>query len=121
MLLMDSINVTVADQIFVCEVAATPEQRTQGLMFRETLDTNAGMLFDFQQESIASMWMKNTLIPLDVIWLDAKKRVLDIKTLQPCTQEPCQSFLSNNPTRWVLEVNAHTFPGKVGDLVEFDL
>lgn len=116
-----STTVTVGEQDFLCEVVSTEEAREQGLMFRDELEQNQGMLFDFQKESMPGFWMKNTAVPLDIVWIDAKKRVVKILTATPCTEDPCETFHAETSARWVLEVNAHAFPGNVGDRVEFDL
>ena len=55
---------------FVVEVARTNEEKKRGLMFRKTLDANSGMLFLYQREALQLMWMKNTLIPLDILFID---------------------------------------------------
>ena len=74
------------------EIADTPEKRAEGLMFRDHLNENSGMFFVFDEESSHSFWMKNTLIPLDIIWINADKKVVYIKhKAQPCNEE-CESF-----------------------------
>ena len=69
------------------EVAATPEDRTRGLMFRESLPWDTGMLFVFEQPSVAGFWMRNTLIPLSIAWLDRDGTIVDIQDMQPLTDE----------------------------------
>ena len=113
-------RVSVGEQEFFCEIAQTPEDRAQGLMFREQLDQNTGMLFDLEKEEQTGFWMKNTLIPLDIIWIGKEKTVLGIQTAQPCNADPCEIFRIGTPVRWVLEVNAGEFKGEVGDKVEFE-
>src|SRR3954471_21304785 len=63
---------------FHVELATTPPQLEQGLMFRRTLAPDAGMLFDFKTPAPVTMWMKNTFIPLDMVFIDAGGRVINI-------------------------------------------
>jgi uncharacterized membrane protein (UPF0127 family) len=71
------------------EMAVTPEQLSQGLMFRKTLAQGSGMLFDFGQSRPVSMWMKNTLIPLDMLFIERSGRIIHIEEYTvPGTLEP---------------------------------
>lgn len=88
------------------EIASTPEERTRGLMFRDHLDAEAGMIFVFDESSVHSFWMKNTLVPLDVIWLDSELRIVDIQTAVPCAQDPCAVYTPQGDSQYVLEINA---------------
>jgi len=91
---------------FFVEMATTPEEWSRGLMNRENLDENRGMLFIFDQEGIYSFWMKNTLIPLDIIWLNQNKEVVFIeKNAQPCKKEICESINPGQKAKYVLEIN----------------
>lgn len=65
---------------FQVEIARTPQQHQQGLMYRTYLAEHRGMLFVFNSPEIYSFWMKNTLIPLDFVWLDEKGNIVDIQT-----------------------------------------
>jgi len=95
------------DNCFYVELAETSGEKSQGLMYRENLAENRGMLFIFDQEGPYSFWMKNTLIPLDIIWLDENKEVVFIvKNAQPCKQEICPSIKPDNEAKYVLEINA---------------
>jgi uncharacterized membrane protein (UPF0127 family) len=83
------------------ELADTPEKRERGLMFRKELDDGKGMLFLFDEEGEHSFWMKDTLIPLDLIFVDSSGRVTGIVArARPLTLEP----RSGGPSRMVLEV-----------------
>ena len=91
---------------FNVELASTPEQMTQGLMFRQSLAPDAGMLFDFKAPSPVSMWMKNTFIPLDMLFIDAQGRILNIaQRTVPGSLEPINAA---GPARAVLELNGGT-------------
>lgn len=87
------------------EIADDSNEREKGLMFREKLNENGGMLFVFDDESYQTFWMKNTLIPLDMIFIDGNFNVVDIKHAVPCKKEPCALYKSSNPAKYVLEVN----------------
>ena len=77
------VQVKVKQQVYSLEYANTFELRAQGLMHRENMCDNCGMLFNFQQTRYAGMWMKNTLIPLDVAFIRADGKITDIKAMQP--------------------------------------
>ena len=87
------------------EIADDNEKRTKGLMFREKLNENEGMLFIFDNEETQTFWMKNTLIPLDIIFIDKNFRIVDIKNAVPCKEELCPLYKSSKPAEYVLEVN----------------
>lgn len=87
------------------EIAANDELRAQGLMYRDHLDPGAGMLFFFPEEGEYPFWMKNTRIPLDIIWIDADRRIVHVKhEVPPCRVADCPSYPPNARARYVLEV-----------------
>lgn len=88
------------------EVARTFEEREQGLMYRENLPKGRGMLFVFPDAQIRSFWMKNTFIPLDIAYLDAELRIVDIQPMEP---EKLDSHPSALPAMFALEVPLHWF------------
>jgi len=110
---------------FSVELATTPEQRARGLMFREHLDPDRGMLFIFEEEGVYPFWMKNTLIPLDIIWIDKNRTVVFISNnTPPCEQEPCRTINPRKKAKYVLEVcggTADRIGLIVGDKLAFDL
>ena len=106
------------------EIAATPELRAQGLMYRDHLEPAAGMLFFFDKDDVYDFWMKNTLIPLDMMWIDAGRRIVHIKSeVPPCRADPCPSYDPGVSARYVLEVaggEAARRGFKVGDVLRFE-
>ncbi|NOZ81282.1 MAG: DUF192 domain-containing protein [DPANN group archaeon] len=95
------------DATIALEVVDTPETRQQGLMFREQLNKSTGMLFVWQDEQPRAFWMKNTLIPLDMVFIDRDWRIVDIfREVQPCEKDPCPIYRSLVPARYVIEMNA---------------
>ncbi len=89
------------------EIAQTADDRSLGLMFRDHLDNDHGMLFIFEEMDKHSFWMKNMTISLDMLWLDEQGQIVDIKeNVPPCKEEQCPSILPDSPARYVLEINA---------------
>ncbi len=90
-------------------------------MYRQSLPKDAGMLFVFDKEGEYPFWMKNTLIPLDIIWLDKDKKVIYInENTQPCKTVNCESYGTDKNSKYVLELNAGIAKEiglKVGDLI----
>ncbi len=99
--------VTIGKTRVYAEAATTPAELETGLMNRTFLNENAGMLFVFQTEQKQSFWMKNMRISLDIVFITTDMHVLDIyQSVPPCTADPCVSYASNAPIKYVLEVNA---------------
>ena len=91
------------------EVAASDPQREKGLMFRETMPRNEGMLFVFDEPAYHSMWMKNTLLPLSVAFVDAHGTILNILDMEPRTLD---SHMSAGPAIYAIETNKGWFEEK---------
>ena len=89
------------------EIADDEQEQMKGLMFREKLNGNEGMLFVFENEGYQTFWMKNTLIPLDMLFIDKNFEIVDIKNAVPCKEEPCALYKSSKPAKYVLEVNGN--------------
>jgi len=107
------------------ELAITDAERARGLMFRETLLPDQGMLFVFERESAVAFWMKNTLIPLDMLWLDHDRHIVHIeRNVPPCKADPCPSYAPPRPGLYVLELSAGAadrFGLKAGDRLDFTI
>lgn len=100
------------------EVASTEGARRQGLMFRDRLGENTGMIFLYPQAEVTAMWMKNTRIPLSVAFIDGSGRILNIEDMVPFSED---AHSSRGPAAYALEVNRGWFSKrgiKAGDRVE---
>ena len=105
--------VELAGQRYSVEVADNDAAREHGLMDRTEMAADHGMLFVFQDDAPRAFWMKNTKIPLDMLFFDADKRLLSVqRNAQPCTADPCPLYSSGAPARYVLELNG----GQTGKL-----
>ena len=118
-------TVTLGDGYVVrVEVAADDELRAQGLMYRDRLRDGHGMIFLFPRSGVYPFWMKNTLIPLDILWIDEQKRVAHVKfDVPPCQADPCPSYDPGVSARYVLEVAggvAREHAVRAGEVVKFD-
>jgi len=105
------------------EVAADPDSRAQGLMYRPSLAPNRGMLFLFPDVAAHSFWMKNTLVPLDILWLGPNREVVHIeRDVQPCRIDPCPTYETAAAASSVLELaagQAEIRGVRIGDVLEF--
>ncbi len=104
--LMDPPTATLPDGTVIrLELAITPEERAQGLMFRRSLPADRGMLFLFQNSARWPFWMKDTWLELDLIFLDPAGKVNQVFTkVQPCSAEPCPQYIPVRDARAVLEL-----------------
>ena len=102
------------------EIADSPDELARGLMGRTTLGENRGMLFVFPDEELLSFWMKNTLIPLSIAYMDSDGRIVDLQDMKPLDDDP-PHYVSTEPAKYALEVNQGFFEErgvKVGDRAE---
>lgn len=105
--------VELKGQKFTVEIADTPDKRALGLMFRDELPADHGMLFIFDQEAPLSFWMKNTRIPLDIMYFDSRLVLVSVsENTPPCRMRLCPGYPSEGPAQYVLELNA----GKASEL-----
>lgn len=114
------IKVNINNQNYYLEIASTPKQQAIGLSNRNSICTNCGMLFIFSHQGDQSFWMKNTLIPLDIIWLDKKFKIVKIVTALNTNSQ--KSYTAK--AKYVIEVNAneafkHNL--KIGDTIQLPM
>lgn len=118
-------QVCFGDKCVQVEVVRKEEELHRGLQFRKSLDPDRGMLFIFQKSGPYAFWMKDTLIPLDMVWMDDTRKVVHIEhNVPPCTADPCPRYPPGQPALYVLEVNAgytEEVGLKSGDTAEFRL
>jgi len=94
--------------VMTCEVASSPEKRSVGLMFREELPVDEGMLFVYESPHNVSFWMKNTFIPLDIIFLNETGTVINVEEADVEIDVPDEnlgSYRSAGPVLWIVEIN----------------
>lgn len=99
-------SLQVGEQQLSVELACTAAEQQQGLMHRKSLPENQGMLFVFEQERTLSFWMKNTLIPLSIAYIDKQGTIVDIQDMQPLD---LSTHPSSKPAQYALEVNQGWF------------
>ncbi len=112
------ISLTAGMYVIRAEVAANEAARQQGLMFREKMSPNEGMVFLFPAPAAVCMWMKNTLIPLSVAFIDETGEIVNIEDMQPQTTD---SHCAAKPVRYALEMNKGWFRQKnikAGSVIE---
>ena len=98
------------DEVVVAvEVADSAEERQVGLMGRESLPDDAGMIFLFDEDTSGGFWMKDTLIPLSIAFADADGTIVSVLDMEPCEADPCEIYDPGVPYRSALEVNQGAF------------
>jgi uncharacterized membrane protein (UPF0127 family) len=112
-------------ETFDVEIADTAEKQELGLMFRDSMPEDHGMLFIFPSERSRSFWMKNCRFPLDIIYFDKDLSLVNIvRGARPCRSAQCPSYRSTGPAMYVLELNAGLADElglQPGDLIELKL
>lgn len=100
---------SLAGKLFTVELAITPASRQRGLMHRQALPAGHGMLFIFPDEALRTFWMKHVRFAIDILYLDADWRIVHlIAGAPPCMDTPCETYPSQRPARYVLELPAGT-------------
>lgn len=116
--LPNSIGLTIKHQDYYLEIAQNSLQRAKGLSGRDQICSNCGMLFVFKKEGIYPFWMKNTKIPLDMIWIDSDNKVVKIATALETNSE--KEYANDKPAKYVIELNANEvfkLDLKIGDTI----
>jgi hypothetical protein len=121
--LADRRPVCIRGICFDAEIAVTAAERGRGLMYRDALEKDRGMLFVFPEEGRHRFWMKNTRIELDIIFIAADRRVVSIShRAQPCRKDPCERYAPDGNAAYALEIAgglASSYGFAAGDLVQF--
>lgn len=100
-------SVELQGQRYSIEIADSDASRARGLMERTQMDADHGMLFVFEDDAPRAFWMKNTKIPLDMMFFDADRRLVSVQhDVPPCLADPCPAYPGGAPARYVLELNA---------------
>jgi len=108
----------IGEQTYHIELALTSSERRRGLMHRQKLDRNTGILLVYRTPGDHRIWMKNVLIPLRVYWIDEEFRVIEMQRLEPCIQNPCPVYAAAKPSLYVLELSDHEHDLQPGDRLE---
>ena len=112
-------------KVLQTEVMVSDEDRQMGLMFRPSLPLDHGMLFIFEQPDFHAIWMKNCKFPIDIVWLDAQRKVVHVAPkVPPCEAEPCHVYQPLQRASFVVELNAGQAAKEkavVGSKLEFTL
>ena len=105
----ETVDVRLGAEGFTLEVVDDPESRRQGLMGREHLERNEGILFDFPPGTKPAIWMRNMVISLDLMFVDEQQQLVEVfADVPPCEAAPCEIYQVEQPLRFVIEVAAGT-------------
>ena len=112
-------------KVLQVEVMVKDEDRAMGLMFRPSLAPDRGMLFLFEDSDFHGIWMKNCKFPIDILWLDADRKIVHVQEgAPPCTKEPCAVYTPLRRASYVVELGsgqARREKAAVGETVGFTL
>jgi len=101
--------IEVDNQMLTVEIAESDSEIRKGLMHRESLAEDNGMLFIFKEDGYYPFWMKNTLIPLDMLFINSSMHIVDLIHAVPCEEDQCPNYVPKQKARYVLEVNKERF------------
>ncbi len=96
------VGMRIGNREFQLEVADSYAARQKGLMYRQSLPADGGMLFAFEQEEVLRFWMKNTYVPLDIIFVDGQGRIVAVRQMRPLDET---TISSEKPAKYAIEVN----------------
>jgi uncharacterized protein len=119
--MLPTTTMQIGDKTFTLEIADTEELRQRGLMYRDSMPADHGMIFVFEEEDHLSFYMRNTRIPLDIIYLDRSGKVVSIHPMKP---HDLTSVRSGKPAQYAIELNrgaAADVGVKVGDVLKLPL
>lgn len=103
------LSLTLGGKTFTVELAETPEEHATGLMYRTQLAPDHGMLFIYSEPHLVTFWMKNTLLPLDILFFDGEARLIGTyPNVKPCRYDPCRRYPSQAPIQYALELPSGT-------------
>ncbi|MDI3543976.1 MAG: uncharacterized protein PWQ28_257 [Candidatus Woesearchaeota archaeon] len=121
---LQTTELCIKEICFEVELPTSVEEKATGLMFRESLDEDKGMLYIFDQPMEIGIWAKNCLFPIDAIWISSDKRIVHIETMPPCNEENCPVYRNPELAQYVLEINgglASKYDFNIGDEVRFNI
>ena len=113
-------KVCIGENCFYVDVVDTANERSQGLMWRKYLGDREGMLFVFEESDRHGFWMKNTFIPLDMIWIE-NNSIVHIEKAVPCEEDNCTTYIPDSMANLVLEINGNLTDKlniSIGDKIE---
>ncbi len=112
------IELDLGGKAYRIELALTGPERRLGLMYRQRLAPDEGMLLVYRDSGDHRIWMKNVEIPLRVFWIDSRYEVVAMQRLEPCREEPCPVFSAGRDSRFVLELSDDAHNLAPGDVID---
>jgi uncharacterized membrane protein (UPF0127 family) len=112
-----AVEISINQNRYQIELATNADQRRMGLMYREYLPFERGMLLVYSKPGDHRIWMKNMQIPLTVAWIGEDLKIIDVQQLEPCQLDPCKIYSAAGASRFVLELNAEQHDILIGDRI----